>query len=128
MAIGMPPTEADSFLAKFTGSYVQLHTADPGAAGTTAISTAAPARKQVTFGTATTAAGIRQRLSTAIVRWDAADVTGTESATHCSIWSAATGGDFLQSGLLDPALALTSGQPSELPVGSVKATIKPVAS
>lgn len=84
-----------------TGLYVQIHTADPGSAGTTAKSASdTGTRKQVTFSAA--ASGALALTGTQPV-WTNAG-TG-ETLTHISVWDASSAGNFLWS------TALTSSQP-----------------
>ena len=76
--------------------WIQLHTAAPGAAGTTAIAGNAT-RKQVTFGAA--AAGLKSN-DTAI-SWTGAEVDSTEDYTHWTAWTLAAAGTFIMSGADD---------------------------
>ena len=92
------------------GVYVQLHTDDPGAAGTANVS-AETTRKLTTWD----AADSEEMTMAAILQWTAWSV-GAETISHISLWDAATAGNFLWSGALgiaktvsnDDALNLTS--------------------
>lgn len=78
-------------------TYVQLHTGDPGAAGTTAAS-AETTRVQATWGAA--AAG--SKAITATLEW-ASWTAGTETISHVSIWDASSAGNVLWTGALSSA-------------------------
>jgi thiosulfate reductase cytochrome b subunit len=81
-------------------TWVQLHTADPGAAGGTAISGGDNVRKQLAF---TTAVSNTISMTTAIGPWT--NVATTESITHISLWTLVT------AGLVYITMALTTQQP-----------------
>jgi chitodextrinase len=127
MATGASAARLDAFLAEYAGSYVQLHSGDPGASGTANVSTATTVRKQVTLGSAETNSGNRRRRNSVIVRWDAGDVTGSQSATHASLWDAASSGTFLGSFALASPVSLTSGTPAEIPINGLEVNGGPVA-
>jgi hypothetical protein len=76
--------------------FVQLHTADPGAAGTTAVA-AVTTRNAITWNAPSAGSMTLLALS---------DYTGvsSETITHVSLWTASTAGTFLQS------FALTASQ------------------
>jgi hypothetical protein len=126
LAVGLSVGEANKILDALaravnytapTAAWVQLHTGDPGAAGTANIAGNAT-RKQVTFGTAA-AGGIIS--NTVAVSWTAGEVDTTESYAYWSTWTASSGGTFLWSGLA-PA-SVTTGQVFTLPIGAVDLTL-----
>jgi hypothetical protein len=82
------------------GTFIQLHTADPGAAGTTAIS-AVTTRQSATFSAA--AAG-----AIALSNSPAFTMTATETITHISVWSASTAGNFHWSAALTASKAVVN--------------------
>jgi hypothetical protein len=84
--------------------YVQLHTADPGTAGTTSISAGSTTRVAVTFGTAS--AGTTT-MTTSNPQWTNGGTS--ETITAISIWSASTSGTYLASGSLTSSQAWASG-------------------
>lgn len=84
-----------------TTVYIQLHTADPGAAGTTAVATNST-RKTVSMAAPASAA----ITSDAAITWTA--VSTTETYTHFTLWDASTAGNFLGSGTVTGG-AVTSG-------------------
>jgi hypothetical protein len=84
------------------GTYVKLHTADPGAAGTTAAS-AVTTRSQATFAAAASGA---IALTGTNPSWT---MTGTETITHISVWDASTAGNFLWSAALSVSKSVQSG-------------------
>lgn len=78
------------------GTYAQVHTGDPGAAGTSNISVATTTRVVVAEGTP---AGGAMAISGTLPVWTngtGGTPTG-ETLTHVSIWSAITAGTFLRS-------------------------------
>jgi hypothetical protein len=85
----------------FTGiatPFIQLHTADPGAAGTTAVSVGSTTRNAITWNAP--AAG-----SMTLATLGAWTNGGTsETISHVSLWSASSGGTFYES------FALTASQ------------------
>lgn len=100
---------------------VQLHTANPGAVGTTAVSVGSATRNAVTFGAA--AAGSMSMSSTAPV-WTNGGTS--ETLTHISVWSATSAGNFHYSGALTTSQAWASGNTFTLTTLSVSLT--PIAS
>lgn len=97
--------------------YAQLHTGDPGAAGTSNVATE-NTRKQVTFGDA---AASRAISNTAVVEWT--NVAATETYTHVSFWSGSSGGTYLGKDDLSSPAAVTAGDTFRLPVGDVDLSI-----
>lgn len=74
------------------GTYIKLHTADPGAAGT-ANASAVTTRAQATFSAASSGA-------LALSNSPSFTMTATETITHISVWDASTAGNFLWSAAL----------------------------
>lgn len=70
-----------------SGTYIKLHTADPGAAGT-ANPSAVTTRSAATFSAASSGA-------LALSNSPSFTMTATETITHISIWDASTAGDLL---------------------------------
>lgn len=128
MALGIPSARLDTWLGDFTGSYLQQHVGDPGAAGTANTTASVAARKAITFGSAATNGTTRRRLNSAIVRWDGADVTGTAVLTHWSIWTASSGGTLLQTGAWASSTTSTASVPLEVAVSALEVNAGPLAS
>lgn len=128
MPIGYPASKLDTYLGEFTGSHLQLHTGDPGAAGTANTTANVTGRKAVTFGSAETNSGTRRRRNSAIIRWDAGDVTGSASITHWTLWDASTSGNFLRSGTWTSTITATAGVPIEIQVNALEVNAQPLAS
>lgn len=128
MAVGTPTSRLDTFLADFSGAWIQFHTADPGAAGTTGTTASVSPRKQITLEAANTNGTNRRRRNSALLRWDPGDVTGSATLTHYSVWTASTAGTFLISGALSASVSVTSGTPIEIAVNQLEFAIGPVAS
>ena len=101
--------------------YIQLHTADPGAAGTTAVAGNAT-RKLVSFGTS--ASGLMSN-DTAI-SWTTGEVDTSEDYTHWSLFDASSAGNFIMSGTMT-ANAVIIGDEFIIPIGDLDLTITPAA-
>jgi hypothetical protein len=117
MAVGMSTATANSILNaignataySLTNVYVKLHTADPGAAGTTAAATETT-RKVVSFGAAS---GGSMQNDTAIT-WTG--IAGSQDATHFSLWDDVSAGNFVGSGTITAA-AYTAGDTYTVAIG-----------
>jgi hypothetical protein len=109
MTVGKAAATANSYLnvyrnvayAAIATVHVQLHTADPGAAGTTAIS-AVTTRNAITWNAP--AAGSMTLLALA-----AFSMTTTETISHVSWWTASSGGTFLESAALTTPVPVING-------------------
>jgi hypothetical protein len=101
------------------GTFVKLHTADPGAAGATAAS-ANTTRVSATFSAAS--AGVLTMSNTPT--W-AAWASGSETLTHISVWDASTAGNFLYSVALTTSKSVTNGDTFTL--SSHTFTLSPIA-
>lgn len=82
--------------------FIQLHTADPGASGTTAVSVGSATRNAVVWNAAS---GGSMTLST-LSAWTNGGTS--ETLTHISIWSASSAGTFYWSGALTASQAWVS--------------------
>ena len=130
MAVGPSSTTAASILDALgnatnwtapTAFWVQLHTADPGGAGTTAIAGNAT-RKQVSFG----AASGGTISNDVALDWTTGEVDTSEDYTHWSGWTASTAGTFLMSGTMT-ANPVVTAETFSIPIGDFDLTI-PTAS
>jgi hypothetical protein len=124
MAVGHSAAEAAKIVSTgsntaLDGSYIKLHTGDPGAAGTANAATETT-RKQISLGTPS--GGVVTN-DTAIT-WTS--IAGSEDATHFSLWTAATAGTFLFSGTITAA-AYTAGDTYEIAIGGLTITHSTVA-
>jgi hypothetical protein len=123
MALGLSSAYANKFLDFIgnatsagtapTNCYIQLHTADPGSAGTTAVAGNAT-RKTISFGAA--ASGTMS--NDAAISWTSGEVDTSEDYTHFSLWDASTSGTFIGSGLMT-ANAVTTGDEFTIPTGDL---------
>lgn len=102
------------------GTFVKLHTADPGPAGALAAAVGSATRVAVTQAASATGSIVQN--GTAPV-WTNAGTT--EILTHISVWDAATVGNFLYSVLLTAAQAWASGNTFTL--NSCTVSISPLA-
>lgn len=128
MAVGLAPAFANSILDAIGNNtdpgnlpiaafWIQLHTAEPGSAGTTAVAGNAT-RKQVSFGAA--AGGVMSN-DTAIT-WTTGEVDTAEDYTHWSAFTASTAGTFIQSGTMT-ANAVQVGNEFTIPIGDLDITL-----
>jgi hypothetical protein len=81
-------------------TYIKLHTADPGAAGTTAAS-AVTTRQAATFSAASAGA-------LALSNSPAFTMTSTETISHISVWDASTAGNLLWTAALTTAKSVVN--------------------
>lgn len=121
MTVGIAAGAANTYLTSIDNYWIQLHTADPGAAGTTAIAGNAT-RKQVSLGTPS---GGAVSNDTAI-SWTSGEVDTSEDYTHWSLWSASTSGTFERSGTMT-ANAVTVGDTFTIPIGDLDLAFTPIA-
>jgi hypothetical protein len=110
--------------ATFTGvttMFVQLHTADPGAAGTTAVSSVTT-RPALNFGAAS--AGSQSAIAT-LPSWTSWAGTNGEVVTHISTWGAASAGTFYYSAQLTASKTINTGD--TLNLTSLTVALTPIA-
>lgn len=93
--------------ATFTGVttlFVQLHTGDPGSAGTTTVSSTTT-RQAVNF----LAASAGSQALTGTTSWTTWAGTNGEVVTHISVWGASTSGTFYYSAALASSKTMNTG-------------------
>ena len=128
MTTGLSPAVANDILdaignnsavttLPITELWIQLHTGDPGSAGTANIAGNAT-RKQVSSGSPSGGA----MANDAALTWSAGEVDTSEDYTHWSGWTASTAGTFIISGLVT-ANAVTVGDQFEIAVGDLDVTL-----
>jgi len=126
MAVGLASAQAAGILDALgnatnytapTAFWIQLHTAEPGAAGTTAIAGNAT-RKQVSFGAASGGAIANDTA----VTWTTGEVDTSEDYTHWSAWTLSAAGTFICSGTMT-ANAVTTGDEFTIPIGDIDLTL-----
>lgn len=105
--------------AGFATPYAQLHTGLPGAAGTANVA-GNSTRQACPFATAPSGGVVS---NSSAITWTS--VPATETYTHISLWSAASGGTFICSGSLAVGSVL-SGQNFSIGVGALTVSL-PVA-
>ena len=124
MAVGHSAAEAAKIVSTgsnvaLDASWIQLHVGDPGASGT-ANTAAETTRKQISLGTPVNGVVTND----AQISWTS--ITGSEDATHYSLWTASTAGTFLFSGTIT-APAYTAGQTYTIDTGQLTITQTTVA-
>jgi hypothetical protein len=104
-------TVADGWLSTLTGEalYVQLHTGDPGAAGTTDVSSVTT-RQAITWGSASGGSVT----ASAVGEWTDWAGTNGEVVTYISLWSGASGGTFYDSLQLEASATMDTGDDLQL--------------
>lgn len=130
MGVGLAPAIAQSMLNALcrnvawtqpAGFFLKLHTGDPGVAGANAAF--GDATRQA--GTFSAAAADGTITNSADVNWT--NVTAAGTVTHCSFWSASSGGTFLGSDDLAIPRTLAIGDNFTVLAGDVDLGIGPVA-
>jgi hypothetical protein len=109
--------------ATFTGVttlFVQLHTADPGASGTTAVSSTTT-RQAVNFA----AASAGSQAITGTTQWTNWAGTNGEVVTHISVWGASTAGTFYYSVALTASKTVNTGD--TLTLTTLTVSVAPLA-
>lgn len=127
MAVGMIAAHANAWLNMLSGtaytapagSFIKLHTADPGAAAATAPS-ANTTRVAATWAAA--AAGSKAINNTPT--W-ASWASGTETITHISEWDASTVGNAIFTAVLTASKTVTNGD--TLTLSSLTFALTPIA-
>lgn len=126
MTVGVASAEANALLntlRNVSGAVavvaVKLHTADPGAAGTTAAS-ANTTRNAITFS----AASAGSMALSATTSWSAW-ASGTETISHISLWDSTTAGNFLWSIALTASKTVNNGD--TLTLNTLTLSVSPIA-
>lgn len=91
--------------------YVQLHTGDPGAAGTANVS-GVTTRNAITWNAPSTGGGVVSMTLASLSTWT---MTGSETITHVSLWTASSAGTFLESWALSAGVPVVNNSVFSLP-------------
>jgi hypothetical protein len=110
MTVGIAATQANAYLNVYRNTaasavatpFIQLHTGDPGAAGTTSVSVGSTTRNAITWNAASAGSMTLNTLSS----WTNGGTS--ETISHVSLWTASSAGTFLQSFALSVAQAWVS--------------------
>lgn len=128
MAVGYSSFFADAAMnaacnntsfALASGLFLKLHIGDPGAAGTANAATHTT-RTAVSFGVASGAAVANDATITI------ASLSGSQDATHFTLWDNSTAGNFIWSGTIT-ANAYIAGDTLEFAVGDLDLTMTPAS-
>lgn len=116
MATGMSPTEANALLDQFVLDYpwIQLHTADPGVAGATAVA-GNSTRKQPTWA----AASGGSVTTSADINWTDAEVDTAETYTFFTLFSLSAAGVFGGSGTVTANAVASAGDSFSILAGGL---------
>lgn len=125
MTVGLASGTANSYLnvyrntayAAVANVFVKLHIGDPGSAGT-ANASGVTTRNEVTWNAPS--AGSMPLLALASY-----SMTGSETISHISLWTASTAGTFLQSAALTASVPVING--STLSFSSCTLAFTPIA-
>lgn len=104
-----------------TTTAVKLHTADPGAAGTTAASSVTT-RPALTWSAAASGS---KAITTTLPSWSNWAGTNGEVVSHVSVWDSTTAGNFLYSFALTVAKTMNTGDTLNLTSHSI--SLSPLA-
>lgn len=117
MATSWSSTAGNAALTSLLGSYtwIQLHTASPGSAGTSNVASNST-RKQATWGSASGGSAS----NSADITWTS--VSASEDYTHFTCWTASTAGTFGFSGTIT-ANAVSSGDDFVIPTGDLTVSL-----
>lgn len=96
--------------------YVQLHTGDPGEAGTANVAGETD-RIQASFGAAASGAVAND----AAIEWTS--VSTSETYSHISLWDASTNGNCLWTGALTSSVAVVAGNDFTIAIGDLDVTL-----
>lgn len=121
MTVGLAAAAAAGFLSGYDTYWIQLHTGDPGAAGTSNVAGNAT-RKQISLGSPSAGAVSNDTA----ISWSSGEVDTSEDYTHWSLFSAETVGTFVWSGTMT-ANAVTSGDTFTIPIGDLDLAFAPIA-
>lgn len=127
MAVGLSPAAANAILdAHHDTNYpwVQLHTGDPGAAGTANVAGNAT-RKDMSAAWSPASGG--SKTNDVAVEWTDAEVDTSEDYTHVSYWSASSGGTFGGSGTMTANAVSDTGDAFSILAGGVTASFNTAA-
>jgi hypothetical protein len=113
-------TSAATFTA-VTTLFIQLHTGDPGSAGTANVSSVTT-RPALNFGAAS--AGSQSAVAT-LPSWATWAGTNGEVITHISVWGASSGGTFYYSAALAASKTVNTGDTVNLT--SLTVALTPIA-
>jgi hypothetical protein len=122
MAEGLSAAAANAIIDAHIAAYpwIQLHTAAPGAAGTTAIAGNAT-RKDITSAFSPASGGVAT--SDVDVTWSDAEVDTTEDYTHYTLWSASSAGNFGSSGTVTANAVNAAGDSFSILAGGITLTL-----
>lgn len=116
MSEGLSPAFANALLNVLNGTvptayatvYVDLHTADPGSAGTASLSAGSTSRSSATFGAAANLSNVSTVTTTNVPQWTNGGAVN-EVITDLSVWSAVSGGTFIFSARLSLSKTWSTG-------------------
>lgn len=127
MAVGLSATAANAILdAHHDTNYpwIQLHTGDPGAAGTANVA-GNDTRKNTSAAWAPASGG--SKVTDVDINWTDGEVDAAEDYTHCSFWTASSAGTFGGSGTITANAVAASGDAFSILAGGITASFNTAA-
>jgi hypothetical protein len=120
MAVGFASARANAVLdaEKANWTHIQLHTADPGASGTSSVA-GNDTRLGITWGSASAGAVA----NSAAIEWSDAEVDTAEDYTHFSLWNNSSGGTFAFSGTVTANAVSATGDAFRIAVGALSISL-----
>lgn len=112
---------AGTSFAVAAGTFIELHTADPGAAGTTAVSSTT-LRKTLAWSAASAGS---KAITATLPSWTSWAGTNGEVVTHVAVFDAITAGNFLFSAALTASKTVNTGD--TLNLTSLTFALTPIA-
>lgn len=107
-----------SSLAVPSAWYIQCHTGDPGATGTSNVSTAFASRVEESTGWTASSGGAVSNESAILF----STAGGNETISYVSVWDASTNGNCLGYGALTASKAVTTGDNLNFAIGEIDIT------
>ena len=127
MAVGFSATAGDAILDTLVDTdypWMQLHTGDPGAAGTANVA-GNTTRKDTSAAWAPSSGGTKT--TDVDITWSDAEVTTTETYTHFSQWTASTAGTFGFSGTVTALEVDATGESFAIASGNASISVNTAA-
>lgn len=123
MTVGISTAHANSTLDTMGAAYTHLalHTADPGASGTTSASSVTT-RAAVTWASAS---GGSKLANGTLPSWASWAGTNGEVVSHVSFWNASSAGTFARSAALSSTVTMNTG--NTLNITGITVTLTPLA-
>jgi hypothetical protein len=118
--------KGSAFPSALSTVYIQLHSGDPGTAGTAnnvhSTVTGSANRTSITtstFSTVGSASGGGFEITNTVATQITTNAAGAATVTHFGVWDAVTGGNFLASGALTSSVDVVGGDTVQFNAGAL---------